>query len=247
MERLEHRDGLFVTLTYDDLNLPHVIEDGGQSWRRDGQLFMKRLRKAHGKPVRYFMVGEYGTLSGRAHFHVCLYGEFDLYLDSMGFLRCSSVDGAWGMGHVQIGEVTPESAAYITGYVLKGWTHGDAVERDGLPPEFVRMSLRPGIGALCMPGWADRLMTRVGAAGLAQEGDVITQFRMGAQWYPLGRYLSQKFRQEIGREKGCPSVKQLEVSARRLVEPREVRESRRKAQAAIADQRYSGRLKKRKL
>lgn len=247
LERLEHRDGLFVTLTYDDDNVPHVQADNGQSWRRDGQLFMKRLRRFHPSPVRYFLVGEYGSLFARPHFHVCLFGTFDVSLDRQGFIRSESIDKAWKYGHVKIGEVTPESAAYVTGYVLKGWTSGDDVQRDGLPPEFCRMSLRPGIGALCLPGWADRLMTRVGAAGLAQEGDVITQFRMGAQWYPLGKYLSRKFREELGRDGKAPVFRQLEASARVIAEPREARESRRKAQAAIAEQRHSGRLKKRKL
>jgi len=249
---MEHRDGLFVTLTYNDEHLPHVQLDGGQSWRRDGQLFLKRLRKAHDSPIRYFLVGEYGSLSGRVHFHLCLFGRFDTFLDREGFIRCKVVDDAWtlngkDLGHVKIGEVGPESVAYVTGYVLKGWTSGDDSTRDGLPPEFSRMSLRPGIGAMCLPGWAERLMTRVGAAGLAQEGDVITQFRIGAQWYPLGRYLSQKLREDLGRSKGTPAVKQLEVSAKRLSEPREVRELRRQQQATIAKQRSQKRLKKRRL
>lgn len=61
----------FVTLTYDELNLP---KDGVS--KRDIQLFLKRLRKYYASlesnPLKYFCVSEYGPTTHRAHYHLIL-------------------------------------------------------------------------------------------------------------------------------------------------------------------------------
>lgn len=70
----------FITLTYNDENLP-ITRNGYRSLRKkDLQLFFKRLRKRHGAsasdpeaPIRYFAVGEYGGKIGRPHYHVILF------------------------------------------------------------------------------------------------------------------------------------------------------------------------------
>ena len=66
-----HDFNAFITLTYSDSNLP----PGGSLHYTDFQLFMKRLRKRAGMPVRFYCGGEYGE-SGtvRPHFHACLFG-----------------------------------------------------------------------------------------------------------------------------------------------------------------------------
>lgn len=67
---------LFVTLTYNDENLP--LGDNGEVTqsvlvKSDCQLFLKRLRKngTLGK-FRYFAVGEYGSKYNRCHFHLVI-------------------------------------------------------------------------------------------------------------------------------------------------------------------------------
>ena len=61
----------FITLTYDEENLP---ADGSLNYDHF-QLFMKRLRKAiEPNKVRFYMCGEYGEENGRPHFHACLFG-----------------------------------------------------------------------------------------------------------------------------------------------------------------------------
>ena len=63
------KENCFVTLTYGHGKLP----PNGSLDHGDFQLFMKRLRKRVGKPVRFYMCGEYGDEGGRAHYHACLF------------------------------------------------------------------------------------------------------------------------------------------------------------------------------
>lgn len=159
-----HRANCFVTLTY----RPDALPPGGSLRYRDFQLFMKRLRKRLGVPVRFFVCGEYGEALSRPHYHACLFGvEFPdrrpvSYLGRPGSYRSALLDHLWGHGHCHIGELNVRSAAYAARYVLKKVTgraapeHYRVVDRDGCvvdrAPEFARMSLRPGIGA----GWVAR-------------------------------------------------------------------------------------------
>lgn len=121
-----HDCNCFLTLTYDDLNLPRF----GQLVKRDLQLFFKRLRKITG-PFRYVACGEYGELKRRPHFHVALFGV-DFSADRIDYgegirgdkIYVSPTLGlVWGksvfpMGHT-IGSLTFESAAYIARYITK--------------------------------------------------------------------------------------------------------------------------------
>lgn len=154
-----HEYNSFVTLTYNDENVPH---DFSLKYR-DFQLFMKRLRKQM-PGVRFYMCGEYGEDFGRPHFHACLFGAFfpdrRLYSEREGIrlYTSASLDKLWPSGFASVGDVTFESAAYIARYVMKKITGSRAeshYERvDGytgeiyaIEPEFNRMSLKPGIGA----------------------------------------------------------------------------------------------------
>ena len=70
----------FITLTYADENLP-ISRNGYRSlYRRDLQLFFKRLRQlnkraANRNHIKYFAVGEYGGKIGRPHYHVILFNS----------------------------------------------------------------------------------------------------------------------------------------------------------------------------
>lgn len=52
----------------------------------------------------------------------------------------------WGQGFCLTGEVTADSAAYVSGYTLKK-ANSRPSKRDKRHPEYVQMSRRPGIGA----------------------------------------------------------------------------------------------------
>lgn len=67
-----YSENCFVTLTYNEANLPR----DGMLCLRDFQLFMKRLRKFSGRGVRFFACGEYGSDKGRPHYHACIFNFF---------------------------------------------------------------------------------------------------------------------------------------------------------------------------
>lgn len=147
----------FVTLTYE------TPPPGGSLRPRDFVLFMKRLRKAHGK-VRFFQVGEYGTQLQRPHHHALLFGiwfEDARKLQTMGrskLWRSAELERLWPHGFSSIGEVNASSAAYVARYSMKK-VRGPAAEGHyrGRVPEYATMSRRPGIGR----GWLDRYLTQV--------------------------------------------------------------------------------------
>lgn len=144
-----HEKNCFVTLTYNEKH----IGDGSLN-KRDMQLFMKKLRKRNPDiPIRYFQCGEYGTQLGRRHHHAILFGYYPE--DAVFFRRLNgnnlylsrTIADCWPHGLHSIGELTVDSAMYVAKYVTKKITGKDAEEHyQGKKPEFVTMSLKPGIG-----------------------------------------------------------------------------------------------------
>lgn len=134
-----YKDNCFITLTYRnnpiELNL------------RDYQLFLKRLRKKIGK-FRYFLCGEYGSKKRRPHYHLIVFGwkPQDLeyfFTDNSGCIIYQSkfLEQIWSLGFVSVGELTLQSAKYVAKYMQKQVDYGY------LRKPFIRMSLKPGIGA----------------------------------------------------------------------------------------------------
>lgn len=167
----------FITLTYNDDFIPvdHSLnyrdfqlfmmrlrkhfshrDDYGNNWRL---------------PIRFFMCGEYGETTCRPHFHACLFNCYfadrrlwkplssgsNLYTSEVLSRLWSDPETGKSLGFSSIGDVTFESAAYVARYVVKKITgpnagehykyvspYGEVFARE---PEFVRMSLKPGIGA----------------------------------------------------------------------------------------------------
>jgi len=167
-------ENCFVTLTYNDQNLP--VDKSLDV--KDFQKFMKRLRKKFGKNIRYYHCGEYGEQCaicghnrsecealnkhrfikslGRPHFHACIF-NFDFndkipYSSNNGITSYTSetLSGLWPFGYSIIGDVTFESAAYTARYITKKIFGDDAPDYyQGRKPEYTTMS--NGIGK----GWYD--------------------------------------------------------------------------------------------
>lgn len=135
-----HPANSFITLTYNKENLPK----NASLDKRDFQLFMKKLRrKISPQKVRYYMCGEYGEKNGRPHYHAILFGyqfpDLKLWKVQGGnkYYLSQMLSDIWGKGHVVIGEVTFDSAAYVARYTMKkvrGKALDEVNEKTGLKP-----------------------------------------------------------------------------------------------------------------
>lgn len=159
-----HEYSIFVTLTYDDKNVPLTLEPSDLSG------FVKRLRGRLGS-FRFFGCGEYGDRFGRPHYHALLFGASVSRDERAGgeTYRSHDVASAWTMGSHLVGAVTPASAAYCAGYVAKKFGIPDrGEERCVVDPEsgdlvpwqrpFARMSNRPGIGVPYLERYGTELL-----------------------------------------------------------------------------------------
>jgi len=165
-----YENNCFLTLTFDDENLPSPPSLDVRIF----QLFMKRLRKKYGSKIRFFHCGEYGETFGRPHYHAIIFNHD--FADKVPFkisagqplFTSPSLSDLWPMGFASIGSVSFESAAYVARYCLKKVTGDFADEyyervdpRTGevyqAKPEYTTMSRRPGIAA----GWFDKFQTDV--------------------------------------------------------------------------------------
>lgn len=150
-----HDDAMFLTLTYTDEQLPfnqllpslcppHLVR------------FFKRYRKALSpRKISFFACGEYGTRTSRPHYHAIVFGhrfpDLRPFTSRNGNTLLSSpeLSRIWSHGQVVVGEVTPESIAYVARYTVDK-LHSRVSDPDyvasGRVPEYVTMSRRPSIG-----------------------------------------------------------------------------------------------------
>jgi len=162
------REAYFVTLTYDDDNVPFNECGEPVLVKRDLQLFLKRLRKYIGQ-FRYFGCGEYGENTGRPHFHLLLYGHLEGF-ELVGVSRFSNptILKAWNKGHILVESVDPGSIAYVCGYVEK--KQADPKWFDYPVKPFLVMSRKPGIGMVYLVDNYDSIKSTKKVYGLFGNG-----------------------------------------------------------------------------
>jgi len=133
----------FITLTYNDKNLPDDYSLNKQHFKD----FLKRFRKAiEPAKIRYFMCGEYGDDSWRPHYHAIIFGyDFTLSQEYKKILhppriRMQSIEtenpyylsdflsALWDKGNHLIANATFETAAYVARYITKKIT-GEKAEQ----------------------------------------------------------------------------------------------------------------------
>lgn len=151
----------FVTLTYNDENIPCVdsnFRDSPQMFtlrKKHIQDFMKSLRKRFPENrIRFYCAGEYSP-KFRPHYHMILYNvpldDLKVHTVKNGNIYYTSLllDSIWKKGYTLIGEVTAESCGYVAQYCLKkAFSNLNTdYEELGIEKEFILMSRRPGIGA----------------------------------------------------------------------------------------------------
>lgn len=125
----------FITLTYDNENIPISNNGFATLWPDDLRNFWKRLRKRVGR-LRYYACGEYGTRGQRPHYHAIVFASQQQ--------AEAIIKDEWEFGDVHFGRVEPASIRYTVQYYDKGhWSPSHV--RDDRIPEFSRMS--QGIGS----------------------------------------------------------------------------------------------------
>lgn len=143
-EAKKYENPCFITLTYNDENLPV----NGTLVKRDLQDFFRRLRK-EGYEIRYFASGEYGDCGNRPHYHCVVFG--------MGGNDKPAIEKCWPKGFVTVSHVTYKRAAYVASYTQKKLTgaYAEEYKRRKVIPEFALMSRRPGLGADYVEQYSD--------------------------------------------------------------------------------------------
>lgn len=146
----ENKDALtsyFVTLTY--AQAPRTYNGLYTCRKPDIQNYFKRLRKreSNNTGIKYYAVSEYGTQYHRPHYHAIIFNVNDK----------RNLELAWTIdqdiiGHVDIGDVTPASIAYVSSYIGKkiGIPQYDYDDR---LPEFSLMSKGLGSNYLTYSGY----------------------------------------------------------------------------------------------
>lgn len=164
----------FWTLTY--AMSPEALDYG------DFSKFLKRLRKWNVEkgnlvPIRYLGVGEYGSKSGRPHFHALIFNS----LSPLGEALHTRL---WPHGFVYIGTVTPASVRYTARYCLKFEAKG----REGV----AHWSSKPTLGE---PGMREL------AAYMRMRGDNLSEapilLRIEGHNYQLDNTMREVFEDEF--------------------------------------------------
>jgi len=116
-----------VTLTYDDEHLP---KDGGLI-KKDVREFLERMweefpRDDAGNLFRYYLIGEYGSRKGRAHYHILFFGlrigDVRHAYDRQGrfpVYESGTLEDLWPSGRIQIDELNETTAKYVCGYLTQ--------------------------------------------------------------------------------------------------------------------------------
>lgn len=170
LEAQQYEHNAFITVTYEDDALTKnkgvdietgEIIDVATLVPEELTKFMKDLRRYYEyhynhKGIRFYAAGEYGSILERPHFHIIC---FNLPILDKEYLFSNAnhdkiytseiIRQIWGKGHITVGEVTWNSAAYTARYIMKKIKGPDAkeiYETKGIVPEFVRMSRDGGIG-----------------------------------------------------------------------------------------------------
>ncbi len=155
----------YITLTY----APKFLPPGGTLDLEDWRYFIKKLRRKTNPNIRYYHSGEYGEATqknnhmARPHYHAILFNIAfpDLVhfktQNNIPLYTSKTLTEIWGKGHCSVGNVTMASAAYVARYIMKKITglraeqHYERIDTTtgqiiNLQPEYITMSLRPGIG-----------------------------------------------------------------------------------------------------
>lgn len=155
----------FLTLTYNDENIPDVEVDKhyltGEKCVKvptlnteDVKKFIQRYRYNVDKDCTYFYSGEYGTKTHRPHYHLILFTkakldihkiEKDWEIASDGV--CDLLSDMWNLGNVRVAIANGQRLKYVAQYTQKKYaTKNDGFDYGERKVEFTSMSKKIPLG-----------------------------------------------------------------------------------------------------
>jgi hypothetical protein len=194
LEAKRYDNNQFITLTYSPENEPKSGVN-----KIEVSKFMHNLRehfrrKYNHTGIRFFASGEYGSDTGRPHYHIILfncppYGDEKLFsVNDLGQCLYTSkiLERLWGKGFCTIGAVTRKSSAYVARYSLKKLYSKTPKDKN---KEFISMSNRKGIGFDYLVENIDQIIKE---DKVRLTGDIFIK---------LPRYYERKIKEIIGKER----------------------------------------------
>lgn len=194
-------DSTFLTLTYDEFNVPYNY----YLQPEDLTKFLKRYRKRLGHKIRYFAIGEYGDKTWRPHYHLAIFSKKKLERCARNCEDMRKRDActgdctpmlAWAKGNTS---VTPtlnqELAGYITGYIKKKATKERRINR---PNEFQRSSKGRGEGGIGKRA-IEEIGDQLGSDPRAKQ-TLIRSINLGGRSRPIGGYLQEQLSNKLGHD-----------------------------------------------
>lgn len=147
LESQKYKHNYFITLTYDEYNVPRddeiVDKKTGEVYQNDNWLqghlvpehwskFEKDLRRYfeyhyNHTGIRFYACGEYGGQTHRPHYHAVIMNlpipleELKIHSMSNGnpIFECPIIEKIWGKGFISLAEVNWDTCAYVARYVMK--------------------------------------------------------------------------------------------------------------------------------
>lgn len=183
----------FATLTIDPENMEYVLDDDSvphETLRK--KPFLQWVSNINREiPFRYYAVGEYGTDSGRPHYHMAVFPENDGTIEQ--------ILSHWKKGFTSYSELTAQTARYLAHYTTKKLTSdSDGRLKGNQEPEFRASSKRPPLGAACVDslylGYSRPKMRR----WLEKHGDISRTITFDRRSYPLGPWALKTLRKKLG-------------------------------------------------
>lgn len=200
LEASQHEHNYFITFTYDDDHVPadrNLDKDFFRKFNKKLKVYLNR--KGLDSTFRFYGVGEYGGETQRPHYHAIY---FNLPLFDLQFLKTTDdgnlmftspfIASVHGQGFITIEAVDLGSACYVARYCDKKQLLSKIEKKRlldaGIEPEFMRCSLRPGIGAGFVDVAVDKLINDV------------YNFTIKGKSLPIGKYLLNKAKDKLTAE-----------------------------------------------
>lgn len=180
LESSQHdpENAAFVTVTYDNANLPYTEDLLPTLRKKDLQDLFKRVRN-EGIKFRYLAVGEYGTKGGRPHYHAIIWGPH--YTVTREYFEAK-----WKNGWTMTLPVTDGAIGYVGKYIYKSHEHlvrNNAELKTQAP--FKLSSRRPPIGLAGLKSLGEQYKTYPLYHQVENTGDIERMLKTNGKYYYL--------------------------------------------------------------